>query len=143
MRVFLDANILFSAAKSDGAVRALLRLLVEGGHECWSDAYVVAEARRNLERKGPPALQTLDALLAHVKVTAAAARAPEARAAIERATAWLPEKDRPVLAAAMALRCDVLVTGDRTHFGVGYGRSFGGVTIHSPRSLAEHVFAGG
>ena len=31
MRVFLDANILFSAAKSDGAVRALVRLLVEHG----------------------------------------------------------------------------------------------------------------
>ena len=48
MRVFLDANILFSAAKSDGAVRELLRLLLDGGHECWADDYVVIEARRNL-----------------------------------------------------------------------------------------------
>ena len=47
MRVFLDANILFSAAKSSGAVRELLRLLEEQGHECWADAYVAAEARRN------------------------------------------------------------------------------------------------
>lgn len=54
---------------------------------------------------------------------------------------WLPEKDRPVLAAAIALRCDVLVTGDRTHFGPGYGKVFGGVAIHSPRSLAELLFA--
>ena len=37
MRVFLDANILFSAAKSDGAVRALVKLLLERGHECWVD----------------------------------------------------------------------------------------------------------
>ena len=57
------------------------------------------------------------------------------------ALAWLPEKDRPVLAAAIRLRCDALVTGDRTHFGGGYGRSFGGVTVHSPRSLAERLFA--
>ena len=28
MRVFLDANVLFSAAKSDGAIRQLLRNLV-------------------------------------------------------------------------------------------------------------------
>lgn len=55
--------------------------------------------------------------------------------------AWLPDKDRPVLAAAMRLRCDALVTGDRTHFGAGYGRSFGGVVVHSPRSLAEHLLA--
>ena len=50
---------------------------------------------------------------------------------------WLPEGDQPVLAAAIRLECNVLVTGDRAHFGAGYGKSFGGVTIHSPRSLAE------
>ena len=46
MRIFLDANILFSAAKSDGAVRRLLHRLLEGGHECHVDGYVVEEARR-------------------------------------------------------------------------------------------------
>ena len=54
---------------------------------------------------------------------------------------WLPEKDRPVLAAAIRLRCAALITGDRSHFGRGYGKVFGGVTIHSPRSLAESLFA--
>jgi predicted nucleic acid-binding protein len=141
MRVFLDANILFSAAKSDGAVRALLRLVVESGHECWADAYVVAEARRNLDAKGPQALHALDALLAHLRIAGAGSRAvPNAAPGV---LAWLPEKDRPVLAAAIALGCDVLVTGDRTHFGSGYGRVFEGVTIHSPRSLAEQLRARG
>jgi len=37
----------------------------------------------------------------------------------------------------MRLKCGALVTGDRTHFGAGYGKSFGGVTIHTPRALAE------
>ena len=136
MRVFLDANILFSAAKSDGAVRALLRLLVERGHECWADAYVVAEARRNLVAKGPEGLHVFDALLARLRVAAVSPLASE-----PADVAWLPEKDRPVLAAAIHLRCDALVTGDRTHFGVGYGRAFGGVVIYSPRSLAEHLLA--
>ncbi len=49
----------------------------------------------------------------------------------------LAEKDRPVLAAAMQLACEALVTGDRTHFGTFYGKTLGGVKIHSPRSLAE------
>lgn len=136
MRVFLDANILFSAAKSDGAVRALLHLLVDRGHECWADAYVVTEARRNLAAKGPEALQTLDALLGHLTVAAAG---PAGTAA--DAVSWLPEKDRPVLAAAIRLGCDVLVTGDRTHFDAGYGKAFGSVTIDSPRSLAERPLA--
>lgn len=136
MRVFLDANILFSAAKSDGAVRHLLRLLLDRGHECWADAYVVSEAQRNLVAKGPEALQVLDALLEHLHV------APAQSAVVARAeTAWLPDKDRPVLSAAIRLHCDALVTGDRTHFGSRYGRVFGGVTIHSPRSLAESVLA--
>jgi len=37
MRIFLDANILFSAAKSDGAVCSLVTLLLAGQHECWVD----------------------------------------------------------------------------------------------------------
>ena len=58
-----------------------------------------------------------------------------------RETLAIPEKDRSVLAAASRLACDVLVTGDRTHFGAFYGKTLGGVTIHSPQSLAENVFA--
>ena len=29
------------------------------------------------------------------------------------------------------------MTGDRSHFGAFYGKTLGGVTVHSPRSLAE------
>lgn len=134
MRIFLDANILFSAAKSDGAVRQLCRWLLDQGHECWADDYVVTEARRNLSRKGESGEPELDALLARMHV--AATQAP-GRAA--REAGWLPEKDRPVLIAAMRLRCEALVTGDHTHFGTGYGKVFGGVTIHSPSSLAREL----
>jgi hypothetical protein len=132
MRIFLDANVLFSAAKSDGAVRRFCRWLCDAGHECWADDYVVTEARRNLATKGPEALAALDALLARMHVAPAQAPGPGPANAD-----WLPEKDRPVLVAAIRHRCDALVTGDRTHFGKGYGKTYGGVTIHSPRSLAQ------
>jgi predicted nucleic acid-binding protein len=134
MKAFLDANILFSAAKSDGAVRALLRLLLERGHEAWVDAYVVAEARRNLMTKGPEAIEVLDALLTHLRL------APFVPGVTpDEAVAWLPEKDRPVLAAAIRAGCDVLVTGDRTHFGPGYGRTFSGVAVITPSALAQSL----
>jgi predicted nucleic acid-binding protein len=132
MRIFLDANVLFSAAKSDGAVRRLLALVSEAGHECWADGYVVEEARRNLVAKAPEGVPALSALLGRVRLAAAQ---PHPGAA--EATVALPEKDRPVLAAAIRLKCDALVTGDRTHFGAFDRKRLGGVTMYSPRRLAE------
>lgn len=132
MRVFLDANILFSAAKSAGAVRTLLEELLRLGHECCADAYVVEEARRNLDVKAPGAGAALERLLQQVSVAAL-----QASGGLPEEAQALPEKDRPVFAAAMRSRCDVLLTGDRTHFGRWFGRRIAGVAVHSPKSLAE------
>lgn len=132
MRIFLDANILFSGAKSDGAIRSLLALLRQAGHECVADAFVAEEARRNLALKAPGREAAFEALLAGIEL-AGMQRADDA---LESAVK-LAEKDRPVLAAAIRLRCAALVTGDRTHFGALYGKTIGGVAIHSPSSLAE------
>jgi predicted nucleic acid-binding protein len=132
VRIFLDANVLFSAAKSDGFVRRLLDLLFVDGHSLCADAYVIEEARRNLAAKGSTGLPALAALVTRMDV------APrQAHPSTLTALSALPDKDRPVLAAAVQMRCDALVTGDRTHFGRLYGRTIAGVTIHSPRSLAE------
>jgi predicted nucleic acid-binding protein len=134
MRVFLDANVLFSAAKSDGAVRELLHRLVRARHVPCADAYVVEEARRNLLRKGLAALHAFESLLESVQV--ASFRTYELPPAVAHR---IDAKDRPVLAAAVALRCEVLVTGDLTHFGALYGQVLMGVRIESPRSLAEQL----
>ena len=88
MRIFLDANILFSAAKSAGAVRQLLEALVSQKHVLCADAYVVTEARRNLSAKAPAAsLRSLDELLARVQVSATNIVGSD-----KGFTAWLPEK---------------------------------------------------
>ena len=134
MRIFLDANILFSAGKSAGAMRGFLGELKSAGHALVADAYVIEEARRNLEAKFPAAVSDLNALLSQLESSTvlrcflSAGIAPE-----------LPEKDRPVLAAAIHSRCEVLMTGDKTHFGPLYGKTLAGVTIHSPASLATHL----
>jgi predicted nucleic acid-binding protein len=131
MRVFLDANVLFSAAKSDGAIRELLSRARAAGHRLCADAYVVAEARRNLELKAFASLEALEKVLSRVEL--APFQSTELPVDV---AARLPEKDHAVLAGAIALRCDALVTGDRTHFGALCGQVVGGVLIHSPRSLA-------
>ena len=134
MRVFLDANVLFSAAKSNGAIRLLLRRLHSAGHALVADSYVVAEARRNLLAKGPEALGALDEVLLTVELaTFRPVHLPKGVAA------QVPEKDRPIISAAIQLHCNALVTGDRTHFGALYGTVLLGVAVHSPRSLAESL----
>lgn len=135
MRIFLDANILFSAAKSNGAMRRFLRMLARAGHECSVDAYVREEARRNIAAKSPQDSAYLDTLLAGMTQTDAHVDELTAEVALR-----LPEKDRPVLVAAIRQRCDVLLTGDRTHFGLLHGKTIQGVTIHSPSSLAIALF---
>lgn len=132
MRIFLDANILFSAAKSADAVRELLGRARAAGHRLCADAYVVAEARRNLSTKEGAAIEALEGLLGVLEVSphTSAALPPEVKV-------LLPEKDQPVLAAAGTMGCDALVTGDRTHFGALYGTVVLGVSIYSPRGLAE------
>ena len=138
MRIFLDANILFSAAKSDGAVRQLLRNLQQASHALVADSYVQTEAVRNIAAKADTqAARYLDALLSTADVSTV--QFVKVSRALESATLWLPEKDRPVLLAAMVLACGVLVTGDSTHFGAGYGKRFEGVTVRSPRQLAELI----
>ena len=138
MRIFLDANILFSASKSDGAVHQLLKRLVKQKHVLCADEYVMIEARRNLSAKaGHDAIGKLDALLKKIEV--ADARTRGENLGNDNQVAWLPAKDQPVMLAAMRMRCDALVTGDVTHFGKGFGKSFGGITLYSPRMLFDVV----
>lgn len=135
MRIFLDANILFSASKAAGAVKRLLDDAREAGHVLVADAYVAGEARRNSGLKFPERRPDLETLLGEVET-----------AAIISAIDWpdpppaLPSKDLPVLAAAVPARCDRLVTGDRTHFGGLFGVTLSGVRILSPAMLAAELF---
>ncbi len=132
MRIFLDANILFSAGKSAGAMRGFLEALKSSGHTLVADVYVLAEARRNLEAKFPASLKDFEILLKQLESSTTLRGFLPPEIAPE-----LPEKDRPVLAAAIQSRCHILLTGDKTHFGPLYAKNLEGVTIHSPSSLAS------
>lgn len=135
MRIFLDANILFSAAKSSGAISAFLAGLKDAGHTLVADGYVIAEASRNIEAKFPTALPFLKTFLKSIETstTTSGSLAPEI-------LPDLSEKDRPVVAAALRYRCEILLTGDKTHFGMFYEKTIDGLQIHSPASLAKLTF---
>jgi predicted nucleic acid-binding protein len=125
----LDANVLFSAAyRKDAGVRRLWGLPET---ELVTSAYAVEEARRNLDRAEQRA--DLDGLLEDVRISNLLAD-PAGHPEIE--DAGLPEKDLPILRAAVAASATHLITGDRKHFGHLFGKKVAGVLVVRP---AEHL----
>lgn len=111
IRVFLDANVLFTAAHNRSGKAALVIELGIRGH--WGLAtsdYALEEARRNLEIKFPGTLSTLEAFRPAIKIVSSGA-------GMNCPVPPLPEKDRPILEAAIRCKATHLLTGDRKHFG--------------------------
>jgi predicted nucleic acid-binding protein len=110
IRLFLDSNVLFTAAHNPEGKASLVIELAAGSHwEVVTSAYCLAEAQLNLERKVPAALGRLSEMLRAVRLV------PDV--AGERCELSLPEKDRPVFAAAQRCKATHFLTGDRQHFG--------------------------
>jgi predicted nucleic acid-binding protein len=122
--IFLDANVLFSAAyRSDAGLRKLWRL---PGVRMVTSAYAVEEARRNLSQ--PRQREELDELLGSVEVVPTAAPTVHP---LFSSVMQLPDKDRPILLAAIGVGATHLLTGDFRHFGPYYGKRLEGVLILS------------
>jgi len=136
VRLFLDANVLFSAARNpEGRAAAMLALAERGLCELLTSPHAVEEARRNLNLKHPDRAARLDQMLRAVVI---------GREASPQGVAWalaqvLPPKDAPILAAAVDAQADLLVTGDLTHFGHLYGKTIRGVKVVTPATALARV----
>jgi uncharacterized protein len=110
MRVFLDANLLFTAARNPGGKAAFVIELGAAGHfSLFSSDVARGEAVRNLAAKYPAALPQLSKLLNGITLVTAdmSAACPET----------LPAKDAVIFQAAVRCRATHLLTGDLHHFG--------------------------
>ena len=140
MRVFPDANVLFSAAHREaGSLRILFRLAEAGACELVSSPYAIDEARRNIARKHPLRSVDLESLVARLVVCIE----PSATNVSWAAAQPLPAKDAPILAAAVQAEADILATGDKTDFGHLFGRTLRGTEILAPVAAIERILAGG
>lgn len=120
-RLFLDANVLFSAAYRPAAGLARLWRL-EDAVLC-SSRYALEEARLNLsdaEQHGR--LQRLSRVLQLFDPPSG-----ELPPGIS-----LPEKDAPILLAAVGAQATHLLTGDLRHFAGLFGKRVAGILVMTP-----------
>lgn len=120
-RLFLDANILFSAAYRPNAGLAQFWKLNEVA--LCSSHYALEEARVNLTESAQK--RRLENLARHVYLFDAASRQLPSGLT-------LPEKDTPIFLAAMQAKATHLVTGDIRHFGPYIGKRMEGILILTP-----------
>ena len=126
-RVFLDANILFSAANPGTHIARLVDRLCAVCPVVTS-AVAHAEADRNLLAKWPAHHGGLPPLMAKLRLV---------NTALSPLPVPLAEKDRPILCAAIEAGCDLLLTGDRRDFGHLMGKAVKGVRVVDPAGVAR------
>ena len=127
MKIFLDAKVLISAAKVGSGLYRLVRHL-KRTHEVITSDYAETEAFRNLCAKKPDWQDGwAEVLNGVVKVSS-----------IDRPIdVSIADKDRPILATAIAQQSTILLTGDKRDFGHLFGQTVQGVLVLSPGMFTD------
>lgn len=120
-RLFLDANILFSAAYKIDA--RLLRLWRLRNVTLCSSHYALQEAGINLAGEDQWTRLTELSRSLHLFAAGQMPLPPGI---------FLPEKDVPILLAAIETRATHLLTGDVRHFRPYFGKKIAGIAIIRP-----------
>jgi putative PIN family toxin of toxin-antitoxin system len=120
MRVFLDTNILVSAAQSrTGTPWQAFHKAVSMPHQGLVCTQNIEELRRVFQRKFPHKLDLLEKFLSLLLLAVEWVPVPsaetEAEAQIRDAT------DRPIFRAALAAGAEVFITGDKDFLEAGIG----------------------
>jgi predicted nucleic acid-binding protein len=120
-RLFLDANVLFSAAYRPNA--GLLKLWKLKDVVLCSSKYALGEAKLNLAHEAQR--NRLEELSGRLHLFEAIPRSlPDGVS--------LPDKDVPILLAAIEARATHLITGDLRHFGAYFGRKIERILVVTP-----------
>ena len=132
MRVFLDTNVLASAAATRGLCADVLREVLTS-HELLISAQVLSELERVLRTKFRVAQELIDdfiSLMRQDTVFAQPGQLPEVKIR--------DQDDLPILSAAISAGADVFVTGDKEILDLGRIEK---LAILSPRQFWEKLKA--
>lgn len=103
--------------------------------ELTTSRLALEEAAHNIARKSATRTPALRRHAKRIEV----GREPGSTHLAEAASHGLPDKDVPILAAAISQNADLLVTGDRRDFGHLYGLRPGGVEVIGLAAAIERV----
>lgn len=129
MRIFLDSSVLLSACSS---TKSLSQLITEIAQERqWkliSAHYCRAETQKNLGKLGADSDAAWSALQSRIEwvPSALTSKKPLLLAAA---------KDKPVLISALAAKSDVLLTLDKSDFGILLDTTVYGMLVSTPRDF--------
>ena len=127
-RLFLDANVLFSAAYSANA--GLLQFWKLKNVALCSSRYALEEAAINLAEDVQR--RRLEKLSAAIQFFEPISRSlPQGLA--------LPDKDARILLAAVAAQATHLITGDVRHFGRYFGKRIEGLLVLPPGDYLRKI----
>jgi len=127
-RLFLDANVLFSAAYAPRS--GLLKFWELPQVLLCTSQYALEEARANLSKESQrDRLARLAASLQFFDATGVALPTE----------VILPEKDLPILLAAIASQATHLITGDLRHFGPYFGKKLAGIRVLPPAEYLRNL----
>jgi predicted nucleic acid-binding protein len=127
MRLFLDSSVLLAASGSaNGASRLLITEAEDQNWDLMSSLYCLEETRHNLPKLGPQAEKEFEfKVLPFVECV-------DTRLVVDRPLVYRVTKDRPVVAGALAAKCDALLTLDRADFQRLLGSEVYGMWILTP-----------
>lgn len=113
MKLFLDANVIYSAAKSEsGASFAIFQLKEKYKLILISSRLALVEAERNIvEKENHQVIERFYRLIRMIKIILA-----DSAAAKKYYQGIIDEKDAPILYAARKSQAEFLITLDRRHF---------------------------
>ena len=126
-RIFLDANVLFAAARKPG--KTLHNLITSNRAEFVTCPYAALEAEQNLDPSERPQLKIL---MASVQLVPNAFGPPPPGVVLRG-------KDIPILSSAALAQADILVTSDSRDFKHLFGRVIGDVKIVPTEDLPSLI----
>jgi predicted nucleic acid-binding protein len=135
LRIFLDANILFTAAYSpEGLSSLLFDLRRRKILALLTSEHALEEARVNLQIKKSSAIDHLSSMTGLLELVHAPAASP--------VSLELPEDDLLIFAAAVAGSATHLLTGDSKHFGRYFNKpnKTAGIQIQTVRQFFDERF---